>query len=155
MGRNHCSRCSGICIPLISSQGTAYNKQDFDITGLDLSKKNKLTYDFKFGVVKVGECSAVQAGGEYGVIDGSSTIDVSGFEHYIALPDLNVFANSGFPFTKFADLEQTTLIMQKESSAQAIQLLLNFTGRLGEITGYPTHRLDIEFPDPSLTASAF
>jgi len=136
--------------PLVSQQGTAHNEQDFDITGLDLSKKNKLTYDFKFGVVKVGECSAVPAGGEYGVIDGSSTIDVSGFEHYIALPDLNVFANSGFPFTKFADLDQTTLIMQKESSAQAIQLLLNFTGHLGEITGYPTHRLDIEFPDPTL-----
>nr|WP_306288179.1 cellulose biosynthesis cyclic di-GMP-binding regulatory protein BcsB [Pseudoalteromonas sp. WY3] len=48
--------------------------------------RNELNFDFRFGVLKKGECSVVP-GGEYGVIDGNSNIDVSGFHHYIALPD--------------------------------------------------------------------
>lgn len=140
-------------MPLLNNNNMAHTQRDFELTGLDLSRKNQLTYDFKFGVVKAGKCSAVPAGGEYGVIDGSSTIDVSDFHHYIALPNLNVFANSGFPFTKYADLHQTTLIIEPNSSAQAVELLLNFTGHLGQITGYPAHRLSIAFPTSDLDLS--
>ncbi|MDI4671590.1 cellulose biosynthesis cyclic di-GMP-binding regulatory protein BcsB, partial [Pseudoalteromonas shioyasakiensis] len=88
--------------------------------------------------------------GEFGAIDGSSTIDVSDFHHYIAMPNLRAFANGGFPFTKYADLHQSTLVMEANSSVNAISLLLNFTGHLGAITGYPAHRLDIQFPSNQL-----
>ncbi|MDQ9091177.1 cellulose biosynthesis cyclic di-GMP-binding regulatory protein BcsB [Pseudoalteromonas haloplanktis] len=137
-------------MPLLSNSEPSQTRQDFELTGLDLSKKNQLSYNFHFGLIKAGECTAIPAGGEFGVIDGSSTIDVSDFHHYIALPDLNVFANSGFPFTKYADLHQTILIMEQHSSASAISLLLNFTGHLGEITGYPTHKLTIKHPNSEL-----
>lgn len=137
-------------MPLLSNSEPSQARQSFELTGLDLSKKNKLTYDFRFAVTKAGACSAVPAGGEYGVIDGSSTIDVSDFHHYIAMPNLSVFANSGFPFTKYADLHQTTVLMEPQSSTNAISLLLNFTGHLGEITGYPSHKLAVEFPTDNL-----
>ena len=137
-------------MPLLSNAEPSQVRKDFDLTGLDLSKNNQLTYDFSFGTTKSGECSAVLAGGEFGAIDGSSTIDVSKFYHYIAMPNLSAFANSGFPFTKYADLHQTMILMEKNSSADAINLLLNFTGRLGEVTGYPSHKLAIKYPQENL-----
>ncbi|WP_404340689.1 cellulose biosynthesis cyclic di-GMP-binding regulatory protein BcsB [Pseudoalteromonas mariniglutinosa] len=146
----HETRIAETLVPLLAAQNPSKTRQDFTLTGLDLSKKNQLTYDFNFAVVKAGECSAVPAGGEFGAIDGSSTIDISDFNHYIALPDLSVFANSGFPFTKYADLHQTTIMMAQQNSAEAINLLLNFAGHLGEITGYPSHRLSIKFAADNL-----
>ena len=137
-------------LPLLSEFNPTKTRQDFELTGLDLTTNNQLTYDFNFAVVKTGECSAIPAGGEFGAIDGSSTIDVSDFHHYIAMPNLRAFANGGFPFTKYADLHQSTLVMEANSSVNAISLLLNFTGHLGAITGYPAHRLDIQFPSNQL-----
>lgn len=134
-------------LPLISTSTPSQTHQDFELTGLDLTTNNQLTYDFNFALVKTGECSAIPAGGEFGVIDGSSSIDVSGFHHYISLPNLRAFANSGFPYTKYADLHQSVLIMQSNAPVEAISLLLNFAGRLGAMTGYPAHRLDIQFPN--------
>ncbi|MDI4671608.1 cellulose biosynthesis cyclic di-GMP-binding regulatory protein BcsB, partial [Pseudoalteromonas shioyasakiensis] len=90
-------------LPLLSEFNPTKTRQDFELTGLDLTTNNQLTYDFNFAVVKTGECSAIPAGGEFGAIDGSSTIDVSDFHHYIAMPNLRAFANGGFPFTKYAD----------------------------------------------------
>lgn len=137
-------------LPLLANEKLNQSRQDFELNGLDLSTNNQLTYDFNFAVSKSGECSAIPAGGEFGAIDGSSSIDVSRFHHYIAMPNLRAFANAGFPFTKFADLHQSTLLMEANSSVKAISLLLNFTGHLGAITGYPTHQLDIQFPSEQL-----
>lgn len=133
-------------LPLLSDINPNQTRQDFELSGLDLTMKNQLTYDFNFAVIKSGECSAIPAGGEFGAIDGSSAIDISAFNHYMALPNLHAFANSGFPFTKFADLHQTILVMEPNSSVEGIRLLLNFTAHLGAITGYPSHKLSIKFP---------
>ncbi|MEI8625240.1 cellulose biosynthesis cyclic di-GMP-binding regulatory protein BcsB [Pseudoalteromonas sp. B137] len=88
-------------------------------------------------------CHCSTYSGEYGVIDGNSNIDVSGFDHYIALPDLNVFANSGFPFTKYADLQQTLVLIDEVPSPKALSVLFNLTGHFGAITGYPAHRISV------------
>ncbi len=129
-------------MPLIGNTDTTENTEDFSLSGINLAIKNELNFDFRFGALT--GCSVMPAGGEYGVIDGNSNIDVSGFHHYIALPDLNVFANSGFPFTKYADLHQTLVILDDNPTPEAITLLLNLTGRFGAITGYPGHRLEIQ-----------
>lgn len=44
-------------------------------------------------------------------LDPQSTIDLTGFDHYIAMPNLAAFANTGFPFTKYADLAQTAIVL--------------------------------------------
>ncbi len=38
------------------------------------------------------------------MIGDDSTIDFSKYYHFIAMPDLRVFANSGFPYSRMADL---------------------------------------------------
>ncbi|WP_372759832.1 cellulose biosynthesis cyclic di-GMP-binding regulatory protein BcsB [Pseudoalteromonas sp.] len=131
-------------MPLLGNTETTQNIENVSVNGINLAARNELAFDFRFGRVKPGECTSVPAGGEYGIIDGNSTIDASSFHHYIALPDLNVFANSGFPFTKYADLQQTLLLIDDNPSPEAITLLLNLTARFGAITGYPGHRLTVQ-----------
>ena len=128
---------------MIANTDTTQSTEDFSLSGIDLAKRNELNFDFRFAVLKKGECAVAPPGGEYGVIDGNSSIDASGFEHYIALPDLNVFANSGFPFTKYADLQQTLLVLDNNPTPKALSVLLNLTGHFGAITGYPGHRLTV------------
>ena len=130
-------------LPLSTSEDNTQGSEDFAINGINLAARNELNFDFRFGMSQKGECS-VSPGGEYGVIDGDSNIDVSGFNHYLALPDLNVFANSGFPFTKFADLQQTLVVVDPNMEATAITMLLNLTGHFGAITGYPVDRITIK-----------
>ena len=130
-------------LPLIANTDTTQNAENFSLNGINLATRNELNFDFRFGVLKKGECAIAPPGGEFGVIDGNSNIDVSGFDHYIALPDLNVFANSGFPYTKYADLQQTLVLIDQQPSAKALTLLFNLTGHFGAITGYPTHRMTV------------
>ncbi len=42
-----------------------------------------------------------------GAIDPTSTVDISKFPHYMAMPELAAYANSGFPFSRLADLART------------------------------------------------
>ncbi|MBB1384031.1 cellulose biosynthesis cyclic di-GMP-binding regulatory protein BcsB [Pseudoalteromonas sp. SG45-5] len=130
-------------LPLIANTDTTQSTEGFSLNGINLANRNELNFDFRFAVLKKGECSVAPAGGEYGVIDGNSHIDVSGFDHYMALPDLNVFANSGFPFTKYADLQQTLVLIDETPSAKALSVLFNLTGHFGAITGYPAHRISV------------
>ncbi|WP_213608699.1 cellulose biosynthesis cyclic di-GMP-binding regulatory protein BcsB [Pseudoalteromonas sp.] len=133
-------------LPLISNKKIVQSK-DFSLSGINLANRNELNFDFRFGVLKKGECAVVPPGGEYGLIEGNSSIDVSEFDHYIALPDLNVFANSGFPFTKYADLQQTLVLIDEQSTPNMLNILFNLTGHFGAITGYPSHRMGVAYLD--------
>jgi hypothetical protein len=130
-------------LPLVANTDTTQSTEGFSVNGINLANRNELNFDFRFGVLKKGECAVAPPGGEFGVIDGDSSIDVSGFDHYIALPDLNVFANSGFPFTKYADLQQTLVLIDNNPTPSALTVLFNLTGEFGAITGYPAHRMSV------------
>ncbi|MEI8669758.1 cellulose biosynthesis cyclic di-GMP-binding regulatory protein BcsB [Pseudoalteromonas sp. B131b] len=132
-------------LPLIANTDSTQSTENFSLNGINLAKRNELNFDFRFDVLKNATCTGAPLGGEYGVIDGHSHIDVSNFNHYIALPDLNVFANSGFPFTKYADLQQTLVILNENPTPKALSMLFNLTGHFGAITGYPGHRLTVKY----------
>ncbi|KAG1467797.1 hypothetical protein G6F57_012861 [Rhizopus arrhizus] len=74
-------------------------------------------------------------------IEEDSTIDFSGFHHYMGLPDLSAFALSGFPFTRMADLSETVVLVPPAASEAQVSLLLNLVGGLGVQTGYPAYGL--------------
>ncbi|WP_375713925.1 cellulose biosynthesis cyclic di-GMP-binding regulatory protein BcsB [Photobacterium arenosum] len=80
---------------------------------------------------------------QYAVVDGDSTIDFSGFPHYIQMPNLRSFATSGFPFTRMADLSDTAVVLPASSSVEALQTFLNVMGRLGADVGYPAIKVTV------------
>jgi hypothetical protein len=55
----------------------------------------------------------------------------------MALPNLGSFASAGFPFTKFADLSQTVVVLPPAPTATDVSVFLTLLGRMGESTGYP------------------
>ena len=80
-----------------------------------------------------------------GSIDPTSTIDVSGFPHYIAMPELAAFANSGFPFTRMADLSETAVVLPDRAERGDIETYLSLMGQIGNATGYPALRVTTGF----------
>ncbi|QFZ85692.1 cellulose biosynthesis cyclic di-GMP-binding regulatory protein BcsB [Variovorax paradoxus] len=81
-----------------------------------------------------------------GAIDPTSTIDVSGFAHYIAMPDLAAYANGGFPFSRMADLSETAVILPNAPDAADTETYLGLLGQIGHATGYPALRVKVGRP---------
>lgn len=71
-------------------------------------------------------------------IDGDSRIDLSGFHHFMAMPNLAAFGNAGFPFTRMADLSETSVILPDAPGAEDLGNVLTLFGRMGASTGYPS-----------------
>jgi hypothetical protein len=80
------------------------------------------------------------------MIDPDSTIDFSGFPHYAEMPHLDFFTALGFPYTIYADLSQTAIVMPDKPGEADIAVMLTLMGRMGESTGYPTTQVSVVSP---------
>jgi len=75
-------------------------------------------------------------------VDNTREADRSGFHrrclqfpHYTAMPNLALFANAGFPFTRYADLAETAVVLPDAADRAALGELFFLLGRLGRQTG--------------------
>lgn len=82
-----------------------------------------------------------------GEVSSSSSIDLRKLENWAAMPNLELFANAGFPFTRIADLGETVVVMPQSPSPEEIALLLSLVSHFGSQTGYPCLRVEIAGPD--------
>ncbi|KTC05611.1 cellulose biosynthesis cyclic di-GMP-binding regulatory protein BcsB [Pseudomonas syringae] len=99
--------------------------------------QSRLQLRYMFDYLKQGECGDIIIDNMRGSIDPESTLDFSGYEHFMAMPNLGVFKDSGFPFTRLADLSQTAVVLADQPSTEDVSAYLNVLGRFGESTGYP------------------
>ena len=135
-------------IPLI--QGLQDNSRQLTIPALRLGVVNQLRFDFDYANTIIsgaadGRCENVTPVSHHVVVDESSSVDFSGYRHYIEMPSLRAFAGAGFPFTRYADLAQTLVLVQPKPDAQQVGTLLNALGNIGAQTGYPALR--VQFSD--------
>jgi cellulose synthase operon protein B len=113
-----------------------------------ITPNNQLNFNFEYatsvgGGTADGHCQIFTTIGHSGAIDGNSTIDFSNYFHYLVMPNLGAFVNSGFPFSRMADLSETWVVVEHHSSPEAISTLLDVTGLIGSQTGYPTLAITI------------
>jgi cellulose synthase (UDP-forming) len=73
-------------------------------------------------------------------IDPDSTIDLSGTERFTSLPNLAFFVNSGYPFSRMADLSETAVVLPDQLTSQDIEAYLSLMGMMGDSTGFPVVR---------------
>jgi len=104
---------------------------------------SQLQLNFIYDYSKEGECRDVIVDNLRGAIEPDSWIDISGYPHYLAMPNLAVFSGSGFPFTRLADLSETAVILPDAPSLQEYTTYLGLMGRLGESTGYPATAVSV------------
>ncbi|SDR25438.1 cellulose synthase subunit [Paraburkholderia fungorum] len=116
---------------------TAEARRTVYIPPLLLTPRTQVRLHFYYDIPNTGECHGRLLDNVVGAIDPNSTIDLSSFPHYMALPDLAAFANSGFPFTRMADLSETAVILPNDADSSDFSLYLLTMGRMGASTGYP------------------
>ncbi|MCA8233564.1 cellulose biosynthesis cyclic di-GMP-binding regulatory protein BcsB [Burkholderia cenocepacia] len=119
---------------------------DVDIPAFRVGSGNQLQFRFTLDSQKTGLCSSTATEPQRAAIDPDSTIDFSHFVHYAQLPNLAFFANSGFPFTRFADLSQTAVVLPDRPSPQELEAYLTMLGHMGEWTGFPALRVQVARP---------
>ncbi len=113
------------------------------IPAFKVGSKNRVDFEFSFASVTEGLCQVTQPSKQYAVIDGDSTVDFSGFPHYIEMPNMRAFATSGFPFTRMADLSETTVIVPERAPEEVLQTFINLMGSLGQNSGYPGFKVTL------------
>jgi cellulose synthase (UDP-forming) len=72
-----------------------------------------------------------------------TTLDLKNPSRFVRMPRLDLFAASGFPFTKERDLSRTAVLLPHAPAAAQIGLYLDALGFLGAQTGYPALRFDL------------
>ncbi|KDB07274.1 Cellulose synthase BcsB [Burkholderia sp. lig30] len=132
-------------LPLLSvPEGRVSN--DVDIPAFRVGSGNQLQLRFTLDSQKNGLCTGTAIEPQRASVDPDSTIDFSHFVHYAQLPNLAFFANSGFPFTRYADLSQTAVVIADRPSPQELEAYLTMLGHMGEWTGLPALRVQVARP---------
>lgn len=115
--------------------------------------QSRLQIRYMFDYLKQGECGDIIIDNMRGSIDPESTVDLRDYEHFIAMPNLGVFKDSGFPFTRMADLSQTAVVLPSSVSASEASAYLSVLGRFGESTGYPATGVSVIQAEQIATAA--
>lgn len=112
------------------------------LPGFQLVSQNHLDFMFELRAKPDADCEALDWSDRTG-IDPNSTIDLSRVAHFAAFPNLALFANAGFPFTRYADLATTAFVMPEASSPEEVQALLNLLGMMADSTGVTPTRYQV------------
>jgi hypothetical protein len=123
------------------ANGSLAQEKEILLPPLALTSRSQLRLHYYFQP-SAGRCEPLLNNAQ-GAIDPSSTVDISGLPHYIAMPDLAAYANGGFPFTRMADLSETAVILPDRIENADAQTYLGLLGQIGNATGYPALRLKV------------
>lgn len=69
------------------------------------------------------------------VIEGSTVLHVEKLHHFAVMPDVKLFVYDGFPFTRFADLRETAVLLAPQPRPAEIGLLLSVLAHVSAVTG--------------------
>jgi cellulose synthase (UDP-forming) len=98
---------------------------------------NSLLMRFLFQLAKKGECQDATPTNLQGAILKDSYLDIRNIPHWAVLPNLEIFANAGYPFTRRADLADTGIVLPDNAAPEEMELYLTLMGHFGAQTGYP------------------
>lgn len=103
-----------------------------------LAANSQLRFHYFHEITKSGACRDVPLDNLRGTVEPESTIDISGFSRFLPMPDLAAFGNSGFPFTRMADLSESVVVLPDTPTVKDYGTFLNTMGLMGNASGYPT-----------------
>jgi cellulose synthase operon protein B len=123
-----------LLVPLLQTDGSR-ESHGLLIPAFQLASNNQMQFQFSMDLHREAMCKEVFVDNTREAIDPDSTVDVSSFPHYTAMPNLALFANAGFPFTRYADLAETAVVLPDGADRAALEELFFLLGRLGRQTG--------------------
>ncbi|WP_374618402.1 cellulose biosynthesis cyclic di-GMP-binding regulatory protein BcsB [Pandoraea sp.] len=128
------------------ADGTMAEHKSVRIPAFQVASRNALSFQFAMQPHKDGMCSQSITNAARSAIDADSTIDFSGLPHYAEMPNLGFFVGSGFPFTKYADLAQTAVVMSKTPDTAELETVFSALGQFGRSTGVYADRFEVLDP---------
>ncbi|MGD0346313.1 MAG: UDP-forming cellulose synthase catalytic subunit [Terracidiphilus sp.] len=136
-------------IPLIPGQETSRRMEtDVPVPVVNLRPfSNTLSFDFTFQLLKKQGCQDTTPINMQGAILRDSYLDLRGFPHWAPMPNLEIFANAGFPFTRVADLSETTVVLPPNPTEPEIETFVTLMGHFGRQTGFPGLLVTVAGPD--------
>ena len=114
---------------------------------------NTIFFNFDFIADNREASQASEAPPLKGEILCDSSIDLHGLALWTRMPNLELFADAGFPFTQKADLSDTTVILPTEPSSGEVALYLHLMSHFGAQTGYPVLRVTVAGPNVVLSSA--
>ncbi|MBS1798908.1 MAG: UDP-forming cellulose synthase catalytic subunit [Acidobacteria bacterium] len=108
---------------------------------------NTFMSQFIFLLAKKGKCQDTAPYNMKAAILKDSYLDIKDIPHWTALPNLEIFANAGYPFTRRADLSDTTVVLPGSPAADEIETYLTLMGHFGSQTGYPVTNVSVTDAD--------
>jgi hypothetical protein len=69
------------------------------------------------------------------VIEGSTVLHVEQLHHFAVMPDVKLFVYDGFPFTRFADLRETAVLLAPQPRPAEFGLLFSALAHVSAVTG--------------------
>ncbi|RDI99564.1 cellulose biosynthesis cyclic di-GMP-binding regulatory protein BcsB [Dyella solisilvae] len=129
-------------VPLLSGS-EAHGEEEIRVPSLRIGSTNQFQFQFHLDSQKTGLCASAATDSARAAIDPDSSIDFSQFVHYTTMPNLTFFANSGFPFTRLADLAETAVVIPDAPDANEDEALLTMLGQMGRWSGLPALRVEL------------
>jgi len=128
--------------------GITNHEQRFlvDVPPYDLFAQNELQMNFDTRPFNRGACTAIPGDIRYG-IDPDSTINLTSAYHFTAQPRLDYFRSAGYPYSIYADLSRTAVVLPDQPDAAELSAYLTLMGRFGRLIGYPSERVTIVRPE--------
>jgi cellulose synthase (UDP-forming) len=108
---------------------------------------NSLLMRFLFHLTQKEECQNASPDNLKGAILKDSYLDIRDIPHWATLPNLEIFANSGYPFTRRADLSDTAVVLPDAATPEEIEMYLTLMGHFGAQTGYPVLNVSVTNAD--------
>ena len=107
---------------------------------------NSIAMQFAFRPARAGNCSTGELQNLRGSVLKSSYLDLRNIPHWVTLPNLELFASAGYPFTRWADLSRTVVVMPSAPGAEEVETFLTLMGHFGAQTGYPVLGVGVTGP---------
>ncbi len=143
---NSNDRLEELRLALLSSESANINEK-LSVPALKIGDRNVLRFNFSFATAASSSqrdrCQTTLPVDTQAVIDDQSSIDMSGYHHYIAMPDLAAFARSGFPFSRMADLSETVVVLPAQPSAVQLSTYLEAVAGISARSGLPALNLTL------------
>lgn len=131
-----------VSVPLLTGTYAATTSEIL-IPAFRVGSNNQMQFRFHLDSQKTNPCASSNTSLARAAVDPDSSIDFSQFSHYTALPNLAYFANSGYPFTRLADLADTAVVIPDTPDARDQEALLTLLGHMGKWTGLPSLRVAV------------
>jgi cellulose synthase (UDP-forming) len=134
-------------IPVIGATGPFHTVY---VPPYDVFGNNALQFFFDTRPLNSGACKAVPSDPTMG-IDPNTTISLARAYHFAQMPNLAFFVSAGFPFSRMADLSNTTVVLPDTPDTGEISAFLGMMGRFGFLTGYPALQVSVARPEEEAT----